>query len=94
MEETNDCLFKEVLSASVCSSNKLYDENELSETRREKIKQCSKERKDNFGEQLIETKNKYHKQCYLYYTSKQKIKRHLDKTSQSSLLEPKVKRIR
>ena len=67
-----------------------FAEKKSSNAAKKKLKK--KEKK--IGVQLTETNKKYHKQCYIYYTSKQKIKRHLDKTSQSSLVEPKVKRTR
>ena len=92
MEETNDCIFKDILT--VCSTDKVYEENELTESRREKIDICSKLRKDNFTEQVSDTNKKYHKQCYIYYTSTQKIKRHLAKTSESASKQPAVKRKR
>ena len=89
MEEGNSCLFRDVVD--ICSIEKVYESNELTETRRQKIIESSHQRMDAFASQLNENK-KYHTQCYLYYTSKQKIKRHVEKESSTTPKQPPAKK--
>ena len=75
-EARNICVFRDVLST--CNINKELENKHLSETQKVKIGSSSKEQKDNFA--LPDAETLYsHKDCYANYTSKQKIKRHLDK---------------
>ena len=92
MEEGNICLFREIVD--ICSIDKVYAEKELTETRRQTIIESSQRRKDSFASQLTDTHKKYHTQCYLHYTSKQKIKRHLEKDSCASSVQPPTKKKR
>ena len=71
---SNGCIFRDVLES--CSVDKCYAMNELTKT----VIQSSIKRKVNFH-QIIENFStfKYHDLCYTYYTSKEKINRHLKK---------------
>ena len=92
MEEGNSCLFRDVVD--ICSIEKVYESNELTEIRRQKVIECSHQRMDSFASQLNESHKKYHTQCYLYYTSKQKIKRHVEKESSVLPKQPPAKKKR
>ena len=92
MEEGGVCLFRDVVD--ICSIDKVLESNELTENRRQKIIESSHQRKDSFAEQLNESLKKYHTQCYLYYTSKQKIKRYLEKEVEPTTKQPTAKKKR
>ena len=91
MEEGGVCLFRDVVD--ICSIDKVLESNELTENRRQKIIESSHQRKDSFTEQLNESHKKYHIQCYLY-TSKRKIKRHLEKELEPTTKQPPAKKKR
>jgi len=87
MEFSNVCLFRHHLSN--CSYSKELVESELSDKCREKVILASIQRKDTLSAEISSFDSfKYHKQCYLDYTSTDKIKRHLKRkgvsTEQSS----------
>ena len=73
------CIFKEILPS--CSQAKKFEKNALSQMRKEKVIACSHERKDNFHIQIEQTFSdmKFHTDCYINYTSKDKIARLLKK---------------
>ena len=73
------CIFEEILPS--CSQAKKFEKNILSQMRKEKVISCSHERKDNFHTQIEQTFSdmKIHTDCYINYTSKDKIARLLKK---------------
>lgn len=73
---TNECVFREYLD--VCTIEKDYAANELTDVRKAKVVECSILRQDILSSKLDDFGTlKYHTQCYLAYISNDKIKRHL-----------------
>ena len=73
---TNECVFREYLD--VCTIEKDYATNELTDVRIAKVIDCSIRRQDILSSKLDDFGIlKYHTQCYQAYTSNDKINRHL-----------------
>ena len=82
-------MFQNILDCS--DTNELLDAP-LTTTRKEKVKQCSKKRDDEFYETLDLSINLYyHQNCYLTYTSNNHIERYLKRKNQNQE-SPCVKR--
>ena len=94
----NECIFRDYLP--VCTIEKDYAEEELTDTRREKVIQSSIRRQDILSSKLGDFGTlKYHTQCYQAYTSNEKINRYLKRkaelgapTTSSSVRPSKTKR--
>ena len=75
-EQSNTCVFRDILNT--CNINKELAGKELTVKQKNKISECSKERKDNYRLNEVETLH-FHTNCYADYTSTVKIKHHLEK---------------
>ena len=71
--EPNKCIFRNVLET--CKIEKNVSEKPLTIERKETILKSSEEREDNCFKVLDDLEEHYHKDCYIVYTSKQKIER-------------------
>ena len=81
---SNECIFRGVLES--CSVDKCYAVNELTKSRNDTVILSSIKPKDDLH-QIIEKFSafKYHDFCYPYYTSKDKINRHLKRINEQSV---------
>ena len=88
----NECIFRDVLES--CSVDKCYAVNELTKTRKDTVISSNIKQKDDFHK-IIENFStfKYHDLCYTYYTSKEKINRHLKRINEQSVDGPSAKRL-
>lgn len=85
-EESEDyvCIFEDIVHT--CSRHRSDNFIELLETRLEKIKDSSLDRKDGFHDKLDDfISPQAHNYCYLHYTSKDHIQRHLKRTAKCSV---------
>ena len=71
--DLNKCIFRNVLET--CKIEKNVSEKPLTIERKETILKSSEEREDNCFKVLDDLEEHYHKDCYIVYTSKQKIER-------------------
>ena len=75
------CMFQSILD---CSDTQELVEAQLTLTRQEKVKNCSKRRNDNFYETLDPSNALYyHQNCYLTYISNNHIERYLKRKNQN-----------
>ena len=88
----NECTFRDVLES--CSVDKCYAVNEQTKTRKDTVISSSIKQKDDFH-QIIENFStfKYYDLCYTYYTSKDKINRHLKTINEKSVDGPSAKHL-
>ena len=90
-----ECFFKDILKS--CHSEKILENNFLSDVRILKIVSCSKERRDILFSSFENTDSglKYHGDCYREYTSKDKISRWLNKIKKQKTADnpPGVKQL-
>ena len=77
-----------------CSVDKCFAAKELTKAGKDTLISSSLTQKDNFH-QIIENFGnfKYHDFCYTYYTSRDKINRHLKRVNEQSVDGPSAKRL-
>lgn len=90
--DTNECIFQDVVES--CAVDKCYAKNELTKNRKETVISSSIKRKDDFHQRIENFSSyKYHNLCYTYYTSKEKIDRHLKRINEQPVVGPSAKRL-
>ena len=84
------CVFSSVLD---CTKENVLANSPLTLARKEKVKECSSKRGDNFYETLnLATDLYYHVNCYNTYTSNNHIERYLKRKLRNQAVEVSVKR--
>ena len=77
-----------------CSVDKCFAANELTKGGKDTLITSSLKQKDNFHQTIGNFGNfKYHDFCYTYYTSKDRINRHLKRVNEQSVDGPSAKRL-